>query len=574
MNAIDPTMASSMGVWLSPPGVKRAFADGRFGQIHYRIARPARPERVPLFCFHMSPGSSRMYGGILARMGTDRLAIAPDTIGFGESDPPPEPKAIEDFTQGMAELMDTLGIAQVDLLGMHTGSKIAVELARQRPQQVRRVAIYGAACFTDEELAAFREEFAGVPLSEDGSHLKTRWDLYWKYRGPNMGVDLVQRELAESLRAGEKYSWGHRASFAYNMGERITAVTQPVLVLTAATDDLYRQSLRAPALLQNGKLIDLPADRFGQGCFDTEADEICKILRDFLDETGAVDPATADPSGNVRKQPPSPAILPGFVRRGFADLRHGQLHYRAVKPTGERNTGTPLVCFHTASGSGKAFVNLMKAMGSDRTVLAPDNPGRGESEPTPAPPTIADYADILGEFIVGQGLEQVDLLGFHAGSLVATELALKIPGLVRRIVLYSVPIFTAGELDAFRAHYAPVAFSEDGMHNVRRWQAFWPWRGAGQTIEMYASQFAEGLRWGPNYSWGFMAAFDYPARERIAALTQPALVLNPADDLQQQTRRVTEALPSVRIVEFPDAGHGLMDVRTAEVAALLREFLG
>lgn len=574
MNAINPGLAAnSLSPWLSPSGVKRAFADGRFGQIHYRIARPARPERVPLVCLHMSPGSSRMYGEILARMGIDRFAVAPDTIGFGESDPPPEPKEIEDFAQGVAELLDTLGFAQIDLLGMHTGSKIAVELARQRPQQVRRVVIYGAACFTDDELAAFKQEFAGVPLAEDGSHLKTRWDMYWKYRGPGMGVDLIQRELAESLRAGERYSWGHRASFNYNMSERITAVTQPVLVLTAATDDLYTQSLRAPALLKNGRLIDLPAERFGQGCFDTEAEEICKILRDFLDD-GTVDPATADPSGNVRKHPPSPAILPGFVRRQFAESRHGQLHFRIVKPTAERDNGTPLVCFHTASGSGKSFANLMKAMGSDRTVIAPDNPGRGESDSPSAPPAIADYAHIMGEFIIGQGLEQVDLLGFHAGSLVATELALKIPKLVRKVVLYSAPLFSPEELESFRAHYGTTSFDEDGLHNVRRWQAFWPWRGAGQTIEMYASQFAEGLRWGPNYPWGFLASFDYPARERMASLTQPVLVLNPADDLQQQTRRITEVLPTARLVEIPDAGHGLMDTRTAEVAALLREFLG
>ena len=91
---------------------------------------------------------------------------------------------------------------------------------------------------------------------------------------------------------------------------------------------------------------------------------------------------------------------------------------------------------------------------------------------------------------------------------------------------------------------------------------------------MYASQFAEGLRWGPNYPWGFLASFDYPARERMAAVTQPVLALNPADDLQLQTRRITEVLPATRLVEFPDAGHGLMDTRTAEVATLLREFLG
>jgi len=58
MNAIDPGLMPNMAVWLSPPGVKRAFADGRFGQIHYRIARPARPERLPLLCGRAPSGTA------------------------------------------------------------------------------------------------------------------------------------------------------------------------------------------------------------------------------------------------------------------------------------------------------------------------------------------------------------------------------------------------------------------------------------------------------------------------------------------------------------------------------------
>ena len=124
-------MTDPMYYWRTPAGVSRRFVDGRFGQIHYRIAQPNRPRRVPLMCFHLSPSSGRMYGRLLAAMARDRIAIAPDTPGFGESDTPPEPPEIADYAAAMGEVLDELEIGPVDLLGFHTGSKIAVELAQQ-----------------------------------------------------------------------------------------------------------------------------------------------------------------------------------------------------------------------------------------------------------------------------------------------------------------------------------------------------------------------------------------------------------------------------------------------------------
>jgi pimeloyl-ACP methyl ester carboxylesterase len=133
--------------------VRRAYLDGRFGQVHYRIAQPAADAgRLPLLCFHMSPHSGRVYQNFIAAMGVGRLAVAPDTPGFGESDAPASPPGIEDYAAAMGDLIDALGFRQVDLIGYHTGSETAVALALARPSQVRRVVMISAPIFTDQEL--------------------------------------------------------------------------------------------------------------------------------------------------------------------------------------------------------------------------------------------------------------------------------------------------------------------------------------------------------------------------------------------------------------------------------------
>ena len=112
--------------WRTPKAVRRGYADCRFGQVHYRIVRPENPTAVPLMCFHPSPSSRPLYGQFLAEMGRDRIAVAPDTPGFGESDAPLDVPEIADYAAAMAEVLHSLGFSEVDVMG----SKLA---ARRRP---------------------------------------------------------------------------------------------------------------------------------------------------------------------------------------------------------------------------------------------------------------------------------------------------------------------------------------------------------------------------------------------------------------------------------------------------------
>ncbi len=75
--------------WRTPPRVTRNYRQGRFGQLHYRLAAPQTEllgqaiSKTPLLFLHSIPNSSRMYNQLLAEMGRDRIAIAIDTPGFG-----------------------------------------------------------------------------------------------------------------------------------------------------------------------------------------------------------------------------------------------------------------------------------------------------------------------------------------------------------------------------------------------------------------------------------------------------------------------------------------------------------
>ena len=178
--------------------VRRAYADGRFGQIHYRIATPppsagttTGASHRPLLCLHMSPNSGRIYQRFVAAIGVDRVAVAPDTPGFGESDPPSRPPSIEDYAGAMGDLIDALGFGEIDVMGYHTGSETCTALALARPNQVRRLVLVSAPIFTAEELVQFRSHYAPLPLDPEGGHLVRRWKGQLSWAGPGKTMDCL-----------------------------------------------------------------------------------------------------------------------------------------------------------------------------------------------------------------------------------------------------------------------------------------------------------------------------------------------------------------------------------------------
>ena len=67
------------------------------------------------------------------------------------------------------------------------------------------------------------------------------------------------------------------------------------------------------------------------------------------------------------------------IVRSYTDGSFGQIHLRAVSPAPE-SSHLPLYCLHQSPKCGLEFETFMREMGEDRTVVAPDYPGYGQSD--------------------------------------------------------------------------------------------------------------------------------------------------------------------------------------------------
>jgi pimeloyl-ACP methyl ester carboxylesterase len=262
------------------------------------------------------------------------------------------------------------------------------------------------------------------------------------------------------------------------------------------------------------------------------------------------------------------------VRRGYFESRYGQLHvHNAIPPGGGFEEGTPLLCIHKSPLSGRLFERFLALAGQDRSVYAPDLPGFGESDPPTSRPAIVDYAAALGDFLENMRFRQIDLLGYHVGSLVAAELAVTRPKQVRRVVLVSVPLLTEAEREAAKRQPPSIASTSEGPQMAAEWQRVADGYGPGAPIELVTGTFVEKLRNGVHPSWLAHAALQYAARERLSLVTQQVLLLRPRDELWDATSRAREVLPRARCVDLADQGPGLFETAPHLIADGIREFL-
>jgi pimeloyl-ACP methyl ester carboxylesterase len=269
---------------------------------------------------------------------------------------------------------------------------------------------------------------------------------------------------------------------------------------------------------------------------------------------------------------PQPAVV--HVRRSYAESRFGQIHLWTAYPSGGGfDERVPIVCLHHAGGSGRVFAPMLREIGHDRSIYAPDLPGHGSSDSAGAKTSVADFAGAIGDFLDSLRLRSVDLFGYQLGALVTAELAIARPQQVRRVMLWGVPSYSPQERASLLQSATTPGTREDGSDVAEEWQRVLQRRGANVPAGALAEDFGDRLRSGSSGTRALTAAIDYPTGERLPLVKQPALVLRLRDEFWDQAPRVRAALPNGSMLDVADYGQGFLSAAPQRFGSIAREFL-
>ncbi|MGL4620604.1 MAG: alpha/beta fold hydrolase [Chroococcidiopsis sp.] len=145
--------------------VHRAFSTNSGTRIHYRQAGEGSEAVV---CFHGFPQSGRSWEKLAAQLAQRFTVIAPDLRGAGESQRPPTGYDKKTVAADIHELVVSLGLSRVHLVGHDIGAAVAYAYAAQWPSEISDLTMIEMLLpgFGLEELWAIRKpgEFAHMPF--------------------------------------------------------------------------------------------------------------------------------------------------------------------------------------------------------------------------------------------------------------------------------------------------------------------------------------------------------------------------------------------------------------------------
>lgn len=248
-----------------------------------------------------------------------------------------------------------------------------------------------------------------------------------------------------------------------------------------------------------------------------------------------------------------------------ADL---SLHYS------DTGAGDPVVLLHGQGGRGDAWDQQVAALAADHRVVCPDLRGHGGSTVTARPYTMPRLAADIAALIRGLALGPCNIVGHSLGGMVALQLALDAPALVRTLVVVNSTAF--GDGSRVRSFAVRTFIRLRGMPGFAR----------ANTRLHLPEPDQEPLRrrlidtMGTCPAAGYIASQDavdsFDVRARLAEIACPVLVIHSDQDLIPLTdkQKIAATVQRGRLHTIERSRHVVLWDQPAALNAALRGFLG
>ena len=160
-------------------------------RFHLRTAGPTRKRKTtPVLLLHGVPETSATWLPLMADLGKDRVCLAPDLKGLGESEAK-EPYDIPTLAGELAALVLHEIDGPVDVVGHDWGGSLGLALAGARPDLVRRLVVVAAPYREIDFGHAWYMGVAALPLVPDVAFLlagerivRQAFAMAWKAERP------------------------------------------------------------------------------------------------------------------------------------------------------------------------------------------------------------------------------------------------------------------------------------------------------------------------------------------------------------------------------------------------------
>jgi 3-oxoadipate enol-lactonase len=247
------------------------------------------------------------------------------------------------------------------------------------------------------------------------------------------------------------------------------------------------------------------------------------------------------------------------------------LHYE------EYGHGEPLVLVHGLGSSTRDWEKQIAELSARYRLILPDVRGHGRSDKPRGPYSIASFSADLVALLEHLNLSQVHLVGLSMGGMIAFQLAVDQPGLLKSLCIVN----SAPEVKIRSANDAWQWFKRWSLMRLLSLETI----GialAGKLFPLPAQaelrqKMAE--RWAKNDKRAYLASFDaivgWGVQERLSQVACPTLVISADRDYTPVALKESyvKLLPDGRLVVIADSRHATPLDQPQRFNQTLLEFL-
>jgi pimeloyl-ACP methyl ester carboxylesterase len=239
--------------------------------------------------------------------------------------------------------------------------------------------------------------------------------------------------------------------------------------------------------------------------------------------------------------------------------------------------GEPLLLIHGLGSSSRNWERQVRYFADKYRVITYDVRGHGRSSKPPGPYSIRAFAQDASGLLQGLEIPAAHVIGISMGGMIAFELAVHFPGLLKSLVI---------------VNSYPEMRVETAREHIEKWQRLLVLdllgvRQMGKVLSkrLFIKPDQAELRrnfvehWAKNdkraYRRSLRAILGWDAEARLGEICCPVLVIASDGDYMplEEKRKYVAKIPDARLAVIEDARHAVAVEKPDEFNRILDEFL-
>jgi pimeloyl-ACP methyl ester carboxylesterase len=229
-------------------------------------------------------------------------------------------------------------------------------------------------------------------------------------------------------------------------------------------------------------------------------------------------------------------LLPDQTAGSYASVNGLKMYYEI------HVSGEPLVMLHGGMSTIGAFYRILPTLAKSRQIIAVEQQGHGHTADIDRPFSFEQMADDTATLLQQLGIKKADVFGYSDGGMVALELAIRHPELIRKLAISSAVYNMDG-------YFPEIA---EGLRHITA-DALPP-----QMREAYEAVAPQPENWPKLVAKAAEHARNYSGSqpEAIQAIKAPALVMVAEHDIVRiEHAEELSRLLRAELVILPDSDH-------------------